>query len=375
MVELRYASQHKEVGWLTRETYVSRGISRGILRRNENTPKRLYFKLRGATLSAHPAETYPEHWKAAVVAVQSADAGERSITVKLENATTKIVAETDEDFSRWLSALSASAGASFGKFYKRERYIAKGHFSSVYLVTDRQTGEKFAVKIIKKDKNDMQKSRKFVRREVKVLSVTNHPNLIRAVDFFSVGSKPHLVLEYVDGGSLRDLIKSKNRLSAPEARSILRGLLDGVAYLHGEGIVHRDLKPDNVLMAGGVTPKIADFGLATFISEQVKHVHSVVGTPSYVAPEVMRGVPYGTPADCWAVGIILYQMIVGQRPYVGESREDIKKAVLEGSLRFPADVLGPQETKLRHLITSLLTHDQRARMSAVDALKHPWLNP
>ena len=371
MVELRYASQHKEVGWLLRVSYVSRGL----LRRSETTPKRMYFKLRGATLSAHPAETYPEHWKAAVVAVQNADAGARSITVKLENATATIVAENDADFSRWLTALSASAGASFGKFYKRERYLARGHFSSVYLATDRQTGEKFAVKIIKKDKNDMQKSRKFVRREVKVLSVTNHPNLIRAVDFFSVGSKPHLVLEYVDGGSLRDLIKSQTRLTVPEARSILRGILEGLAYLHSEGIVHRDLKPDNVLMADGVVPKIADFGLATFISEEVKHVHSVVGTPSYVAPEVMRGVPYGTPADCWAAGIILYQMIVGQRPYVGDSREEIKKAVLEGQLRFPADVLGPQEKQLRHLITSLLTHDQRTRMSAAEALKHPWLNP
>lgn len=78
-------------------------------------------------------------------------------------------------------------------------------------------------------------------------------------------------------------------------------------------------------------PKIADFGLATFISEEVKHVHSVVGTPSYVPPEVIRRFPYRAPADCWTVGLILYQMIVGERPYVGESREGIKKAVLEGS--------------------------------------------
>lgn len=333
----------------------------------------MFFKLRGAVLSAHPAETYPEHWRAAVVAVLNADAGARAITVKTEHATVTVTAESDEDFSRWLQALSATAGASFGKFYKRERYLAKGHFSSVYLASDRRTGERFAVKIIKKDKNDLQKARKFVRREVKVLSVTIHRNLVRAVDFFSVDGKPHLVLEYVDGGSLRDLIKKRTRLDEDTTRLILRGLLEGVAYLHSKGIVHRDLKPDNVLMVTETHPKIADFGLATFLSEELKQVHSVVGTPSYVAPEVIRGVPYGTPADCWAIGIILYYMIVGERPYQGESREDIKKSVLDGSMRFPNDVLGPDKGHLRHLITSLLTHDQRARMSAADALKHPWV--
>lgn len=368
MVELRYAANGKETGWLTRECTVSRGL----LRRTDNTPKRLYFKLRGASLSAHPAETYPEHWRSPIIEVSSVEPTVRRITLKLDHAVVTLSAETDEDYTRWHDALVGVAGASFERFYKRERYLARGHFSSVYLASDRTTREKFAVKIIKKDKNDLQKSKKFVRREVKVLSVTNHPNLVRAVDFFSSNGKPHIVLEYIDGGSLRDLIKRKTRLTQDEARPIMRGILQGVAYMHRSNIVHRDLKPDNVLMQSETFPKIADFGLATFRNED-KHIHSVVGTPSYVAPEVMRSVPYGPPADVWACGVILYYMIVGERPFVGDSREEIKRSVLEGNLRFPSDVLAPTDVSIRHLITCLLTHDQRTRISAADALQHPWL--
>lgn len=368
MVDLRYAPACKETGWLLRE----QSIGRGLLRKKETTPRRLYFKLRGSSLSAHPHETYPEHWRSPLLEIVSSEPEHRRLVLKLEHAVVTVVADPGPDFERWRAALSAAAGSSFEKYYKRERYLARGHFSSVYMASDRITGEKFAVKIIKKDKNDLEKAKKFVRREVKVLSVTRHPHLVRAVDFFSSNGKPHIVLEFVSGGSLRDLIRDKKFLSQEEARPIMRGLLSGLAYLHKANIVHRDLKPENILMEKDNFPKITDFGLATFRNE-ASSCHTVVGTPSYVSPEVMRNMPYGPPADVWATGIILYFMITGERPYLGADRNEIKKAVLEGHFNFPADVLGPDETQLRHLISSLLAHDQRSRISAADALNHPWL--
>lgn len=370
MVDLRYAPSSKETGWLTRES----SVGRGLRRKTDTTPRRLFFKLRGSSLSAHPAETYPEHWRSPVLEVVSAEPEHCRIQVKLEHAVVTLLAHSSAEFRRWQTALVASAGASFERYYKRERHLGKGHFSSVYMASDRITNEKFAVKIIKKDKNDLEKSKKFIRREVKVLSITDHPNIIRAVDFFSSAGKPHIVLEYVPGGSLRDLIKKRKRLTEEEARPIMRGLLQGLAYLHKSNIVHRDLKPDNILMASESFPKITDFGLATFRNDS-KTIHSVVGTPSFVAPEVFRNVPYGPPADVWATGIILYIMIVGERPYSGENRDAIKRAVLGGHLRFPSDVLGPDMVGLRHLINCLLAHDQRTRISAADALNHPWLSP
>lgn len=368
MVDLRYAASTKETGWLIRES----ASTRGLIRRVDNTPKRLYFKLRSSSLSAHPAETYPELWRSPVIAVNDIDEEQLLITLKLERSVVTLRAESPQQFDTWHQAFKDSAGASFERFYKRERFLGKGHFSAVYMASDRATGEKFAVKIIKKDKNDLEKSRKFIRREVKVLSITTHPNLVRAVDFFSSNGKPHIIMEYIEGGSLRELIKRKTRLSEDEARPIIRGILHGVSYLHKSNIVHRDLKPENVLMVREDYPKITDFGLATFRNED-KHIHSVVGTPSYVAPEIMRNVPYGPPADVWSCGIILYFMIVGERPFQGENREAIKRAVLDGNMRFPSDVLGPHAVQLRHLITCMLSHDQRTRISAPDALQHPWL--
>ncbi|CDF35038.1 unnamed protein product [Chondrus crispus] len=276
-------------------------------------------------------------------------------------------------YERWVDALTRSAGTEFDRFYKRERGIGKGHFSRVYVASDRNTGDKFAVKVIKKDKNDLEKSKKFIRREVKVLSVTDHPNLVKAVDFFSAAGKPHIVLEYVSGGSLRDFIRARKRLSEENARPVLRGILSAIAYMHDLNIVHRDIKPENILMERPDLPKITDFGLATFCNED-KNIHSVVGTPSYVAPEIIRNVPYGPPADVWSCGIVLYFMLSGERPFTGDTRDDIKRAVLAGDLRFPSQLFGACTPEIKHLINSMLAFDQRNRISAREALSHPWLS-
>lgn len=368
MVELRYAADSKESDWLTRVS----AARTGLFHRPDTTPRRLYFKLRGATLAAHAEESYPELWRAPVKELQDLDSQNMRLTVRLDKSVLVLRADDFEQYERWADALRRSAGSEFERFYRKERSIGKGHFSQVYAASDRDTGDKFAVKVIKKDKNDMEKSKKFIRREVKVLSVTNHPNLVRAVDFFSSGGKPHIVLEYISGGSLRDLIRKKKRLTEQEARPIVRGILQGIAYLHELNIVHRDIKPENVLMERIDMPKITDFGLATFRNED-KHIHSVVGTPSYVAPEIIRNVPYGPPADVWSCGIMLYFMLAGERPFVGETREDIKRAVLAGDLHFPSQLFGVCSPEIKHLINLMLSYDQESRITAEQALLHPWL--
>lgn len=344
-----------------------------LFSRVDNTPRRLFFKLRGSTLSAQAEETYPEQWRSPVKELRDLNPSALTFVVRLDRAILTLRADHKATFDVWVDALQRSAGTEFHRFYKRERNVGKGHFSSVYLATDRNTGHKFAVKIIKKDNNDLEKSKKFIRREVKVLSVTDHAHIVRAVDFFSVKGRPHIVLEYVAGGSLRDLIRKKKRFTEDEARPVVRGILQGVAYMHSLNIVHRDLKPENILMEQPHFPKITDFGLATFRNED-KHIHSVVGTPSYVAPEVIRNVPYGPPADVWSCGIMLYFMLAGERPFTGDSREDIKRAVLSGDLRFPSQLFGNCSPEIKHLINCMLSFDQHIRLSAENALLHPWLS-
>lgn len=369
MVELRYAPDSKQSDWLTRLS----AQRQSFFSRPDTVPRRLYFKLRGATLTAHQEESYPELWRSPVKELRHVDPQQCSFVVKLERVVLTIQADNSDTYARWVNALSRSAGTEFERFYRREKTIGKGHFSHVYLASDRSTNEKFAVKVIKKDKNDLEKSKKFIRREVKVLSITTHHNLVRAVDFFSAAGKPHLVLEYVPGGSLRDLIRKKKRLSEQESRPVLRGILNGVAYLHSLNIVHRDIKPENVLMQTPQHPKITDFGLATFRNEN-KHIHSVVGTPSYVAPEVIRNVPYGPEADVWSCGVVLYFMLCGERPFTGDTREQIKRSVLTGNLTFPSQLFGTCSPEIKHLINQMLNYDQRSRVSAHEALLHPWLS-
>lgn len=376
MVQLRYAADSKESDWLTREGPVT-GAGLGILRfrgaAGGTGSKRLYFKLRGSTLAAHPEVSYPELWRSPVKELKHVRPEECTFVVRLERGTVVLRADDRETFARWLAAIERSAGTSFNKFYKKEKRIGKGHFSDVFIASDRATGDKFAVKVIKKDKNDMEKSKKFIRREVKVLSTTDHPNLVRAVDFFSSSGKPHIVMEYVAGGSLRDLIRKRGYLSEPEARPVVSGVLAGLAYLHERNIVHRDMKPENVLMVREDWPKITDFGLATFLDKEDRNIHSMVGTPSYVAPEVIRNVPYGPPADVWSCGILLYFMLSGERPFIGDTREDIKRAVLAGDLSFPDATWCNASREIRHLICAMLSFEPRTRVSAADALEHPWL--
>ncbi|KAI0562286.1 Protein kinase [Gracilaria domingensis] len=369
MVQLRYAADSKESDWLVR-TCVQK---QHIFSKPDSKERRLFFKLRGSTLTAHPEPSYPELWRSPVKELRSVEPQSQTFELRLDKVVISLRAETPDAFARWVDALNRSAGTSFERFYRRERCIGRGHFSQVYQASDRSTGDKFAVKVINKDKNDMEKSKKFIRREVKVLSITDHPNLVRAVDFFSHRGKPHIVLEYVEGGSLRELIRKKKRLSESEARPILRGILSAVSYLHSVNIVHRDIKPENVLMERQDLPKITDFGLATFVNED-KHIHSVVGTPSYVAPEVIRNVPYGPAADVWSCGVLLYFMLAGERPFTGDTREDIKRAVLAGDLKFPSQLFGRCSPEIKHLINLMLNYEQRLRISAENALQHPWLS-
>lgn len=238
---------------------------------------------------------------------------------------------------------------------------------------DRQTSERVAVKIIKRDKSDVTKTRKYIRREVKVLSTTSHPNIIGAVDFFSHDGKPHLVMQYVPGGSLRDALRKKGHFTEPDARLVLRGILRGLEYLHVNRIIHRDIKPENVLLATPTHPLITDFGLATFTSSRVPLLRTIVGTPAYVAPELLRGERYGPAVDVWAAGIVLYFLLAGERPFGGKSREDIRHSVLTGSLEFPDKLWGGISPGVKGLVVGMLQRDQSVRLTASQALRHPWM--
>jgi calcium/calmodulin-dependent protein kinase I len=355
----------------------------------------LFFKLRSSTLAVHVHPSTEALFRAPVLALLAAEDLLRRVTIKIgprrrrsDTTTTPdagsaierllkgnivtLEAEDEKDYTRWSTAFATAAGTSFSMHYKRGRCIGRGHFSNVYLATDKFTDERFAVKVIKADHKRPDKTRKYVRREVKVLSITDHENLVSAYDFFSHAGKPHIILEYVPNGSLMELVSKKGRLSENQARPIMAGILRGVAYLHSLGIVHRDIKPDNVLMASMTEPKISDFGLSIFVSGDAPLVTSIVGTPLYVSPEACSGVPYGLPSDVWSCGVLLYYMLSGERPFRGDTRSELKRAIVQGSYDFPENTFRFVGRKAKHLIACLLTKNQTLRFTAEQARQHDW---
>lgn len=349
-------------------------------------PMRLYFKLRGSSLSAHLAPGGEALFRANVNTVLSVDDKTCRILVKvaagrgvhdgqmgtLGGNHVLVSPSGDSDHERWKAAFYEASSTSFTRYYKKLRKIGSGHFSDVYLAQDRSSREKVAVKIIKRDGTDKDKNRKFIRREVKVLSVTDHENLIKAIDFFSQNNKPHIVLEYLPCGTLKDLVEQHSRLNENVSRVIFAGILRGVSYLHSMRIVHRDIKPENILMASPSVPKITDFGLSTFLNSDEDKIHSVVGTPSYVSPELCAGVPYGTPADIWSCGVMLFFMLSGLRPFVGDTKEDVRQAILHGGVKFPEAAFRRVGMNAKKFILRMLDMNQTTRITADQALSHPW---
>lgn len=360
-----------------------------------------FFKLRGSSLGMYADEGGAALVRAPVKGLVDADEAAMRITLRLSPAKDGgrgapagageggavgergpwpsmliLGCDTLAEFTRWSAAFEKAASSSFEMHYKKLGCVGKGHFSTVFLVADRATGEKFACKVIKKDPKEIEKSRKFIRREVKVLSVTSHPNIVCAVDIFSYRNKPHILLELLPHGSLKDLIVKRVRIPEGEARHIFAGILKGVAYLHSRRIVHRDVKPENVLLGGeprigGWIPQLTDFGLSTFLGDHDK-IYSTVGTPNYVSPELCAGIPYGTGVDVWSSGVLLFYMLSGERPFQGETRSSIKASILRGLTSFPEEGFRRVGNLAKGLIRLMLDMDQSTRISAEDALKHDW---
>ncbi|XP_010023949.2 LOW QUALITY PROTEIN: phosphoenolpyruvate carboxylase kinase 2 [Eucalyptus grandis] len=223
--------------------------------------------------------------------------------------------------------------------------------------------------------------------EPKVMSLLSpHPNLLRIHNAYEDSSHLHLVLDLCDSPDLHRAVASSGPLPEPEAARILAQLMRAVAHCHRHGVVHRDIKPENILFDSRGRLRLADFGSAEVIGggEQAA-AEGVVGTPHYVAPEVVAGREYGEKVDVWSAGVVLYVMLAGFPPFRGESAVEIFGAVLRANLRFPPRVFRSVSAAAKDLLRMMLCRDASRRLSAdqvltpfcrdppsiSDLLKHP----
>ena len=259
--------------------------------------------------------------------------------------------------------------------YSFEKMIGGGHFGTVrtaHLKSDPDT--KYAIKSILRE--NIEKDIKLLEEELFILAKVDHPNIVKFHQSFIDYRYVHIVMEFCNGGELFDRIVAAQKFDERMSADIMSQMLQGIKHLHEHNIVHRDLKPENYLMETkdkNSEIKLIDFGLSKRWSteEGAAKMHTVVGTPYYVAPEVLRG-EYDKMCDVWSLGIILYVFLCGYPPFEGDNNKEIFKNVLKSKLEFdPAD-WDTVSDEAKDLVSKMLNKDPKKRLSAEDCLSHEW---
>jgi len=207
-------------------------------------------------------------------------------------------------------------------------------------------------------------------------TANDHPYVIKFYQVYDADKMVHLVLELLEGGELFERIKHKRSYSEREAVEIMKNILEALKYFHALGIVHRDLKPENLILKSkedDYDVKIADFGLASFV-EEGKKLSLPCGSPGYVAPEVLddRGPGYDTQADVFSVGVILYVLLTGRPAFPGTNYRDIISKNKRGEVEYQQRYWSRISETGKDLVQKLLKKNPDERLSAENALKHPW---
>ncbi len=204
-----------------------------------------------------------------------------------------------------------------GRYQVRSR-IARGGMATVYLATDLRLERRVAIKVMHGHLADDSQYRARFIQEARSAARLAHPNVVNVYDQGQDVDTAYLVMEYLPGITLRDLLDEHHILTTDQAFDIMEAVLSGLAAAHKSGIVHRDLKPENVLLADDGRIKIGDFGLARAASANTETGNALLGTIAYLSPElVTRGIA-DTRSDIYAVGIMLYEMLAGEQPFKGE---------------------------------------------------------
>ncbi|EGG15187.1 protein kinase 1 [Cavenderia fasciculata] len=261
--------------------------------------------------------------------------------------------------------------------YHMKEVLGSGNFATVRLAVHKETGNKYALKVIDKKKMSMTSKRKeALMDEVNVLTKVSHENIISINEVFETNKNLYLVLELVTGGELFDRIITEKKFTEDVGRYIMRQICLAVQYLHSRGIAHRDLKPENILCHSPETYviKISDFGLSRALDEG-SFMKTMCGTPQYVAPEILtkgEREGYGKSVDLWSIGVILYILLCGFPPFGDPSDVNFFDRVKRGGFSFPSPYWDEISEDAKDLIKKLIIVDVEKRLTIDQTLSHPW---
>ncbi|XP_028980580.1 calcium/calmodulin-dependent protein kinase (CaM kinase) II beta 1 isoform X22 [Esox lucius] len=271
--------------------------------------------------------------------------------------------------------MAATTCTRFTDDFQLYEELGKGAFSVVRRCVKLCTGQEYAAKIINTKKLSARDHQK-LEREARICRLLKHSNIVRLHDSISEEGFHYLLFDLVTGGELFEDIVAREYYSEADASHCISQILDSVHHIHQHDIVHRDLKPENLLLASkckNAAVKLADFGLAIEVQGDQQAWFGFAGTPGYLSPEVLRKEAYGKPVDIWACGVILYILLVGYPPFWDEDQHKLYQQIKAGAYDFPSPEWDTVTPEAKNLINQMLTINPAKRITAQEALKHPWV--
>ncbi|KAJ6637726.1 Aurora kinase A, partial [Pseudolycoriella hygida] len=247
-----------------------------------------------------------------------------------------------------------------------EHRLGLGRFGEVHLVCEKSTKNSYAMK-----KQNLDPSTEvMVWREIEIQANLCHQNILRFYGYFQEDTNIYLILEYAPNGNLwKKLYKQPNkRFDEKSAARYILSCTEALIYLHERDIIHRDIKPENLLLGFNDELKIADFGLS--VNSQNQRRRTICGTPDYIPPEIMNGEPYSKEVDLWSLGVLSYDLLIGEWAFKAPTKEDTYWKTIRAHYNPFPDFLSKNAG---HLIRRLIVVDPELRMPLLDVIKHPWI--
>lgn len=302
-------------------------------------------------------------------AAQAAEAAAQALA-----AATEVVTYVETPASAELASTSGRRRLGPNDF-ELLRIVGQGAFGKVFQVRKRDTGEIFAMKVMRKDRILERDHRDYVRAERDVLTSVVHPYIVTLRYSFQTPKKLYLVLDFINGGHLFFQLYRQGTFDEPLARLYCAEIVLAISHLHSLGFVHRDLKPENVLLDGEGHVRITDFGLAKGNMSDAEHqrTNSFIGTMEYMAPEIIAGRGHGKAVDWWSVGILLYEMLCGMPPFRAKGRQQLQKLITIAKFKLPTYL----SSEVQSLVKGLLQKDVSKRLGygpngSADVMGHPF---
>ncbi|XP_045388487.1 aurora kinase C [Lemur catta] len=247
------------------------------------------------------------------------------------------------------------------------RPLGKGKFGNVYLARLKENHFIVALKVLFKSQIEKEGLEHQLRREIEIQSHLQHPNILRLYNYFHDARRIYLILEYAPRGELYKELQKNQKFDEQRTATIIEELADALTYCHDKKVIHRDIKPENLLLGFRGEVKIADFGCSVHTPSLRRN--TVCGTLDYLPPEMIEGRIYAEKVDLWCIGVLCYELLVGNPPFESTSHNETYKRILKVDVKFPLSMpLGAQD-----LISKLLRYNPQERLPLAQILKHPWV--